>query len=71
MLDFLKTLAERLRMELLLAALAIAILLFKIFDFDAWWMFFAFCVAYMIHYKDSKEISDMFYGRYYTKGQII
>ena len=47
MIDFLKTLAERLRMELLLAALAIAILLFKIFDFDAWWMIFAFCVAYI------------------------
>ncbi len=47
MLDFLKALVEKLRVVLVLASLAIAILLFKWLAFDVWWTVFAFCVAYI------------------------
>ena len=48
MFDFLKAVIEKLRMDLLLAALAISILLFKVIGFDVWWMVFSFCIAYLI-----------------------
>lgn len=47
MQDFLKVLVDKLRIDLLLASLAIAILLFKFLAFDAWWMVFTFCVTYL------------------------
>lgn len=46
--DFFKALVEKLRVDLLLASLAVAILLFKVFDFDVWWMLFAFSIAYIV-----------------------
>ena len=48
MLDFLKAIVDRLRMDLLLASLALAILLLKLCGFDTWWMVFAFCVSYIV-----------------------
>lgn len=48
MLDFLKALVEKLRVDLLLASLALAILLFKLCGFDAWWLIFVFCVTYIV-----------------------
>lgn len=48
MLDFLKALVEKFRVDLLLASLAFAILLFKLYGFDAWWMIFVFCVTYIV-----------------------
>lgn len=48
MFDFLKAVIEKLRMDLLLAALAISIFLFKVIGFDVWWMVFSFCIAYLI-----------------------
>jgi hypothetical protein len=47
MLDFLKAFVDKLRVDLLLGSLAVAILLFKLCGIDAWWMVFAFCVAYI------------------------
>lgn len=47
MLEFLKALVEKLRIDLLLASLAFAILLFKLCGFDAWWMIFVFCLTYI------------------------
>lgn len=44
---FFKAIVDKLRVDLLLASLAIAILLFKIIAFDAWWMVFVFCVSYL------------------------
>lgn len=46
--DFFKALIEKLRVDLLLASLAVAILLFKLFGFDVWWMLFTFCIAYIV-----------------------
>lgn len=48
MLDFFKAIVEKLRVDLLLASLAIAILLLKIFGFDIWWLFFTFSSAYIV-----------------------
>ena len=48
MLDFLKALIDKLRVDLLLASLAIAILLYKLCGFDIWWMVFVFCVTYIV-----------------------
>ena len=47
MIDFLKALVEKLRVDLLLASLAIAILFFKLCEFDAWWMVFVLSVSYI------------------------
>ena len=48
MLDFLKALIDKLRVNLLLASLAVAILLYKLCGFDIWWMVFVFCVTYIV-----------------------
>lgn len=48
MLEFLKIIADRLRLWMLFFALGISILLFKVFDLDGWWMVFTFCVCYLV-----------------------
>ena len=59
MLDFLKALVEKLRIDLLLASLAFAILLFKLFGFDVWWMIFVFCVTYITLLCIEKLLRDI------------
>ena len=58
-MEFLKALVEKLRVDLLLASLAIAILLFKVFGFDAWWMVFAFCVTYIFLLGVEKRVKTV------------
>ena len=48
MLEFLKLVVDRLRLWMLLFALGLSILLYKVSDFDGWWMLFAFCVSYLV-----------------------
>lgn len=59
MFDFLKALVEKLRVDLLLASLAIAILLFKLCGFDAWWLVFVFCVSYIVLLGVEKWLNNL------------
>ena len=61
MTDFFKILLERLRIDILLASLAVAVLLYKLMGFDAWWMVFVFCLtalSIMGVEKGIKKLSD-------------
>lgn len=59
LVDFFKALVEKLRIVLLLASLAIAILLFKIFGFDIWWMLFTFSIAYIVLLGAEKAVKTI------------
>lgn len=48
MLEFLKIIADRLRLWMLLLSLGLSILLHKLFGLDGGWMIFLFCSSYLV-----------------------
>lgn len=48
MIEFLKLIVDKLRLDLLLAALGLSVLFYKLLGFDVWWMIFSFCASYLV-----------------------
>ncbi len=70
LVDFFKALVEKLRIVLLLASLAIAILLFKLFGLDIWWMLFTFSIAYIVLLGAEKAVKAIYQKKELKKQAI-